>query len=92
MSISLHPSLTAGDAVHLVAKEANIQDLQVQDDQLYMAVCFCYLVKSYTGQDTFHKVPEKHGHVYLVRLYSFRSGSSSINIFFSQRFSLSFFE
>ena len=29
MSISLHPSLTAGEAVHLVAKEADIQDLQV---------------------------------------------------------------
>jgi len=28
VSISLHPSLTAGEAVHLVAKEADIQDLQ----------------------------------------------------------------
>ena len=24
---------------------------------------------AYTGQVTFYKVPEKHGHVYLVRLY-----------------------
>jgi len=44
-----------------------------------MIVCFLYLVKSdltsvpctvaYTGQVTFYKVPEIHGHVYLVRLY-----------------------
>ena len=41
-----------------------------------MAVCFLYLVKSdlsslactvaFTGQVTFNKVPDKHGHVYLV--------------------------
>ena len=47
-----------------------------------MAVCFWYLVNSavtcpvyvcnvlaYTGQVTFYKVREKHGHVYLVWLY-----------------------
>ena len=42
-----------------------------------MAVCFWYLVKSYsscvrvyTGQVSFFQVPEKkHGHVYLVGLY-----------------------
>ena len=48
---------------------------QLQGDQLNMAVCFWYFVKSdlssehvyskvaYTGQVTFDKVPEKHGHV-----------------------------
>ena len=46
-----------------------------------MAVCFWYPVKcdlsivrsvctvALTGQVTFSKVPEKHGHVYLVGLY-----------------------
>ena len=29
VSISLHPSLTAGEAVLLVAKEANLQEFQV---------------------------------------------------------------
>ena len=52
----------------------------LQGDQLTIAVVFWYLVKSdlvysvhvfctYTGQVTFHKVPEKHGHVKLVTLY-----------------------
>ena len=51
---------------------------KVQGDQLYMAVCFWYLVKwtctvyacnvAFTKQDTFYKVPEKQGHVYLLRL------------------------
>ena len=41
-----------------------------------MAVFFWYLpcdmykgTVAYTGQVTFYKVPEKHGHVYLVGLY-----------------------
>ena len=51
----------------------------LKGDQLNMAVCFWYLAKSdlssvnvhiaYTGQVTFCKVPEKHGHVYLIGLY-----------------------
>ena len=45
--------------------------MYIQGDQLYMAVHFWYRVKSdlpvYVC--TFYKVPEKHGHVYLVRLY-----------------------
>ena len=51
----------------------------LQGDQLYMAVCFWFLVKrdlssvryctvAYTSL-TFYKVPEQHGHVYLVGLY-----------------------
>ena len=47
--------------------------LMVQGDQLYMAVCFCYLVKfdlssvryctiAYTSS-TYYKVPEQHEHV-----------------------------
>ena len=54
-------------------------NILVQSDQLNMAVCFWYLVKRYlspcvhyctvacTGV-TFYKVPEQHGHVYLVYL------------------------
>ena len=47
---------------------------RVTTDQLYKAVCFCYLVKRslsnvrYTSV-TFYKVPEQHGHVYLFWLY-----------------------
>ena len=45
-------------------------DLQVQDDQLNMAVCFWFLVKSdLSSVITFYKVPEKQGNVYLVGLY-----------------------
>ena len=52
-----------------------------QGDQLYIDVCFWYLVSRdlsspvhactvvYTGPVTFNKVPEPHGHVYLVGLY-----------------------
>ena len=46
----------------------------LQGDQLNMAVCFWYLLKSdtcrvaYTKQVTLYKVPEIHGHVYLVGL------------------------
>ena len=53
--------------------------IYLQYDQLNMAVFFCYLGKvtspvstctvKYTEQVTFYKVPEKHGHVYLVTLY-----------------------
>ena len=48
----------------------------MQGDQLYLAVRFWYLVNSslsgvydtsYTGQVTFKKVPDQHGHVFLVR-------------------------
>ena len=53
--------------------------LYIQGDQLYMAVCFWYLVKrdlftarklsvAYTSVP-FNTVPEKHDYVYLVRLY-----------------------
>ena len=51
----------------------------VQGDQFNMAFLFWYLVKSdasvrystvaYTGQVTFYKVPEQHGHAYLATLY-----------------------
>ena len=54
----------------------------IQGDQLNMAVfflepCFKWLVQCtalfslrvYTGQVTFSKVPDKHGHVELVTLY-----------------------
>ena len=50
--------------------------LFTQGDQLYMAVCFWYLVESdaslrycteaYTGQVTYDKVPEQHGHLKIV--------------------------
>ena len=34
------------------------------------AQCACTVAyATYTGLVTFYKVPEKHGHVYLVRLY-----------------------
>ena len=51
-----------------------IPKAMIQGDQLFMAVCFSYLVQctytvAYTGQVTFYKVPEKPGHVYLVTLY-----------------------
>ena len=50
--------------------------INVQGDQLYMAVFFWYLVQctlytctvAYTGKVTFYKVPEQHGHAYLVTL------------------------
>ena len=51
----------------------------LQGDQLYMAVCFWYPVKSDFSRTraysivqwkiTVYKVPGKHGHVYLVGLY-----------------------
>ena len=57
----------------------NIYSLYNPTISIYMAVLFLYLEKSdasvrysklaYTGQVTFYKVPETHGHVYLVTLY-----------------------
>ena len=46
--------------------------VKVQGDQLYMAACFWYTIKSlvyacivsYTGQVNFHKVLEKHRHFF----------------------------
>ena len=59
-------------------KRYTIYSPKVQGDRLDMAVCFWYLVKidlslyaivqPDTEQDTFHKVPETHGHVKLVLL------------------------
>ena len=50
-------------------------EFKLQGDQLYMALCFWYFVKSdfyrvhystlaYTGQITSYKLPETHGNVY----------------------------
>ena len=55
----------------------HIRNQVIQGDQLYMSVCFWYLVNSdwfslrgySTRQLTIYKVPTKHGNVYLVRLY-----------------------
>ena len=51
----------------------------LQGDQLYMAMCFWYLVKSDLSsvrvdsslywKVIFYKVSEKHGHVFMVRFY-----------------------
>ena len=46
--------------------------LNIQGDQLYMAVCFWYLVGVYSilhWTSHFLQGSRKHGHVYLVRLY-----------------------
>ena len=59
--------------------ETGVECEMIQGDQLYIAVCFWYLVKShfpvfaftvsYTEQIIFYKVPEQHSHVYLATLY-----------------------
>ena len=65
------------------ANKSTKTKLELQSDQLYIAVCFLYLVPwlvpctrvctvAYTGQVTFYKVSEQHGHVYL---FSCRSQS-----------------
>ena len=65
----------------------------VQGDQLYIAVYLWYLVKrdlssfatvhkrQYTNA-TFYKVPDKHGHVYLVGLYNVQGDQLCIAVYF----------
>ena len=56
--------------------DSSFKQLHLQGDQLITTVCLWYLVKTelssvhmYTWHVTFYKVPEKHGHFYLVTLY-----------------------
>ena len=68
--------------------------LSLQPDQINMAVLFWYLVKSdasvrfhtltCTGQVTFYKVPEKHGHVQCT-LYLFHKYSSLLTFLVHKR-------
>ena len=69
--------MTGEDRVSELYPEVIMRNRVLQPDQIYMAVLFWYLVKSdaivyatlyeqyivQTGQVTFNKVPETHGHV-----------------------------
>ena len=54
-------------------------NFHLQGDQLKHGRVFLVLFPvyactvAYTGQVTFYKVPEKHGHVYLVGLYMYKT-------------------
>ena len=78
MPVAGVPADITGTGVRSVIPGGRVDDINIQGDQLNMAMCFRYLLKidlstlhAYSSEhwaSHFSKVPEIHGHVYLVEL------------------------
>ena len=68
MSISLHPSLTAGEAVRLVAKEANLSEFQV--NQINKGIKRSELTYRRRHMQNHFRVDQCYGNSYFISSYA----------------------